>query len=234
MQLFYNPSLTEDSQYITLDKVESKHMVRVLRKKTGDTVLLINGKGLLCTGVLTSASEKHCEIRIDRVEHKSKHPYSLHLAIAPTKNADRLEWFLEKATEIGIDEITPILCDRSERKVIKHNRLERILESALKQSLNYYMPVLHPLTSYETFIANHQGKHHFIAHCEEHKKTTLNQALPKGEQVVICIGPEGDFTPNEIALALQASYIPVSLGTTRLRTETAGIVATHTVALKNE
>ncbi|MCK0130650.1 16S rRNA (uracil(1498)-N(3))-methyltransferase [Flavobacteriaceae bacterium F08102] len=234
MQLFYNPSLTIDSQHITLDKVESKHMIRVLRKKTGDTVLLINGKGLLFTAELTVASEKHCELVIHSYEQKPSPSYTLHIAIAPTKNNDRFEWFLEKATEIGIHEITPLLCDRSERRIIKIDRFERILESALKQSLNFYMPKLNPLTAFDEFIKNHQGCNHFIAHCEDDAKSALSKEIKREQDMVICIGPEGDFTPAEISLAMQSSYQPVSLGNNRLRTETAGIVAAHTIALKNE
>ncbi|MFK7750404.1 MAG: 16S rRNA (uracil(1498)-N(3))-methyltransferase, partial [Kordia sp.] len=147
---------------------------------------------------------------------------------------DRYEWFLEKATEIGIDTITPIICDRSERKVIKAERFKKIMQSATKQSLSAYFPKLKPAISFSSFISTHKDEQLFIAHCEEDKKQSLKEVIEIQKDVTILIGPEGDFSTKEIALALENKYIPVTLGNTRLRTETAAIVACHSVAFLNE
>jgi len=156
------------------------------------------------------------------------------LAVAPTKMNDRYEWFLEKATEIGIDSITPIICDHSERKVIKTERFDKILQSAMKQSLSYYLPTLHPLISFKEFIKQDFSDQLFIAHCEDTERKSLKQALQPKQDVIILIGPEGDFSTKEIELAIAKSFSPVTLGNTRLRTETAAIVATYSVAFINE
>jgi 16S rRNA (uracil1498-N3)-methyltransferase len=158
----------------------------------------------------------------------------LHLAVAPTKMNERYEWFLEKATEIGIHEITPIICDHSERKVIKADRFEKIIESAMKQSLHYYLPKLNEAMTFKDFILKEQIGQKFIAHCEETDKNSLKQVLLPNANCTVLIGPEGDFSVKEIQLALDSNYIPVSLGSTRLRTETAAIVACHTVVFINE
>jgi len=158
----------------------------------------------------------------------------LHLAVAPTKMNERYEWFLEKATEIGIQEITPIICEHSERKVIKTDRFQKILESAMKQSLHYYLPKLNEPIAFKDFIKKEFDGQKFIAHCEETDKKSLKNELENGKDVTILIGPEGDFSVKEIQLAIENSFIPVSLGNTRLRTETAAIVACHSVVFKNE
>ena len=153
MQLFYNANITEDTQQFTFDRTESRHIVRVLRKKIGDQLFITNGKGVLFTSEISLADDKNCIANIISVDEKSKPwNYHLHIAMAPTKNIDRFEWFLEKATEIGIDEITPLICERSERKNIKSERLEKIIESAIKQSLKLHLPTLNPLISFSEFI----------------------------------------------------------------------------------
>ncbi|WP_117879301.1 16S rRNA (uracil(1498)-N(3))-methyltransferase [Aureibaculum luteum] len=234
MQLFYTSNISNDSETFTFDKTESRHIVKVLRKNTGDQLFITNGKGELITSEIIISSDKNCTVKILNFETKQKPwNYNLHVAMAPTKNIDRFEWFLEKATEIGIDQITPILCDHSERKIIKMDRLNRILESAMKQSLKYQLPKLNKLTSFSEFIEENNSYNLFIAHCEETDKKHLKDVLTPQHNATILIGPEGDFSISEIELALHNKYQPVSLGESRLRTETAGIVATQTVSLFN-
>lgn len=235
MQLFYNPTLTANTKEFCFEKTESKHIIRVLRKKEGDILHITNGKGMLFSGRISSALASHCVVEIEIVEQKPKPwNYYLHLAIAPTKNIDRLEWFIEKATEIGIDEITPILCARSERKVLKNDRLEKILEGAMKQSLKFQIPKLNELQTLKSFLnTKHEGQL-FVAHCDETDRKSFKKELLKNQKITILIGPEGDFSPEEIKLAIQQKFIPVTLGESRLRTETAALVATQSVAFFNE
>ena len=235
MQLFYNPDITtENTSEITFPKEESKHIVKVLRKNIGDTVHITNGQGWLFAAEISVPNINKCTAKIVSKTHQPKHDYNLHLAVAPTKMNDRYEWFLEKATEIGIDTITPIICDHSERKVIKIERFERILQSAMKQSLNCYLPKLNEAISFKDFINKDFSGDLFIAHCEETDRKSLKKQLKKNTNVTILIGPEGDFSVKEIEQALQNKFIPVTLGETRLRTETAAIVACHSVAFINE
>ena len=233
MQLFYSPDIQEtDSQY-TFNKEESKHIVKVLRKKEGDPLYITNGKGFLFTCTIDIADLKNCLVSINKAAKQNKRGYQIHIAIAPTKMNDRMEWFLEKAVEIGIDEITPIICDNSERKVIKPERFEKIILSATKQSLQYYLPQLNKLKSFKEFVSLQNNSQKFIAHCEKQDKRELFTEIKPDNNYTVLIGPEGDFSTKEIELALKNNFTPVSLGNTRLRTETAGIVACHTVALKN-
>lgn len=234
MQLFYNPDINPDNASFIFDKEESRHIVKVLRKKEGDNVYITNGKGYLLTAKIVFASEKKTEIAIIESQFSEPSGYYLHLAVAPTKMNERYEWFLEKATEIGIHEITPVLCDHSERTVFKADRFEKILQSAMKQSLQYYMPKLNEPVAFAQFLQQEHEGALYIAHCEETEKTLLKTALQPKQKVTILIGPEGDFSQKEIALAIAKKFIPVSLGNTRLRTETAAIVATHSVAFVNE
>jgi len=234
MQLFYNPELNEITSQFSFPKDESKHIAKVLRKKKGDILYITNGRGWQFKARIEMADLKNCVVSIISKTFQKPKGYKLHLAVAPTKINDRYEWFLEKATEIGIDYITPIICDHSERKVIKPERFEKILQSAMKQSLNYYLPKLHEAMSFNKFInQNHQGQL-FIAHCDDTKKLSLKSQLKANNNVTILIGPEGDFSVKEIAMALKHQFIPVTLGATRLRTETAAIVACHSVAYTNE
>lgn len=233
MQLFYNPNLEEDTKVFTFDTLESKHIIRVLRRKVGDNLQITNGKGLFLFAKITEDNPKACSIEIERVKkiHPTKH--RLHMVVAPTKMNDRYEWFLEKATEIGVHEITPILCDRSERKSIKIERFEKVVQSAMKQSFQAYLPKINPLTSLKTFLESNQGGLLFIAHCEETERYELKRKIAADKPITILIGPEGDFTLNEINLAKENGYMPTSMGKTRLRTETAALVACTTVALVN-
>jgi len=234
MQLFYNPEIQPNASSFIFDKEESRHIVKVLRKTEGSTIHISNGSGYLFTSEIIFASEKKCEVKIVKEEFHEPTSYSLHLAVAPTKLNDRYEWFLEKATEIGISEITPIICEHSERINFKADRFEKILQSAMKQSLQYYMPKLNEPVAFNTFVAEPREGQLFIAHCEETEKRLLKNALEPKKEVTILIGPEGDFSTKEITIALEKNYVPVSLGNTRLRTETAAIVAAHSVAFINE
>lgn len=234
MQLFYNPNITENTKQFSFPKDESKHIVKVLRKNTGDTLHITNGNGWLFKAELTIPNINKCLVTITSKAKQPTRDYKLHLAVAPTKMNDRYEWFLEKATEIGIDTITPIICDHSERKVIKPARFERILQSAMKQSLNCYLPKLNDAILFKDFIKQNFSGNLFIAHCEETNRKSLKSQLKPKTDITILIGPEGDFSTKEIEMALANKFIPVTLGDTRLRTETAAIVACHSVAFINQ
>ena len=234
MQLFYNSSLSKTDLGFTFDREESKHIVKVLRKADGDKLFVTNGIGDLFTTEVVLASENKCQVKIINVEHFERRKYYLHLAVAPTKMNDRYEWFLEKATEIGVDEITPIFCDHSERKNIKLDRFQKIVQSASKQSLQYYTPIVNEPVLLKDFLKQKYEGQLFIAHCADGVKNSLKEAQKPAGRSLILIGPEGDFSPTEIKLALESGYVPVSLGDTRLRTETAAIVACNYVAFCNE
>lgn len=235
MQLFYNSEINQTTKQVTFDKIESKHIVRVLRKREGDIILITNGFGQLFTSEILIPNEKKCLVKINSIENFEKPwNYYLHIAIAPTKLNDRFEWFLEKATEIGIDEITPIICEHSERKILKIERMEKIIQAAAKQSLKFNFPKLNNPIKFSEFIKTPLKGDLFIAHCEETEKKSLKELIKPKHKITILIGPEGDFSNKEIQQSLEHKYIPVSLGKSRLRTETAGIVAVHSVAFVNE
>ena len=232
MHLFYTPDITAD--LYTLSEEESRHCQKVLRLREGDIIHLTDGKGTLFEARIGSLSSKQVLAEITgRQEEYGKRPYKIHLAVAPTKNIDRFEWFLEKATEIGVDEITPLLCDHSERRVIRTDRLVKVITAAVKQSLKAYHPVLNELVPFNKFISLPQQGQLFIAHLDEQDPVAMQKAYRKGSDVTILIGPEGDFSQAEIASALKASYECVSLGDSRLRTETAAVVACHSISLLN-
>ena len=233
MQLFYSALVQETDRNFTFDAIESRHIVKVLRKKEGDQIYLTNGRGILFHSALMEANPKRCTVRIERLEKKQKQrPYYLHMAISPTKNNDRFEWFLEKATEIGVDEISPIFCDHSERKTIKMDRLKKIIETAGKQSLKFHFPKLNPAIHFSDFIAAAPSYQKYIAHCNEDiERKALNQIFKKESNLLIAIGPEGDFSLREIQAAISAEFSSISLGSSRLRTETAGLVAVHSTAI---
>jgi 16S rRNA (uracil1498-N3)-methyltransferase len=236
VNLFYHPNIQESDTEIFFDKEESRHIGKVLRKQAGDELFTTNGKGIIFKVKLQTVSPKQCVGSVLSSHREKQSTYQLHLAVAPTKLNDRYEWFLEKATEIGVSKITPIICDHSERKVIKPERYEKILQSAMKQSLKAYLPELQEAISFSEFIENQKnfGGLKCIAHCEETKKQSLKNLLKPEKNVLICIGPEGDFSSAEIDEALTQGFNPVSLGNSRLRTETAAIVACHSVAFVNE
>lgn len=234
MQLFYNPDIDESTESFSFDKEESRHIIKVLRKKDSDILHVTNGLGLLFETEITLASDNKCIVQVLSIKKTDQPKFRLHLAVAPTKMNDRFEWFLEKATEIGIQEITPVICDRSERKVVNLERFEKIILSAMKQSNETYLPKLNEAISFKEFIKQKNEGLQLIAHCEETDKKSLKDVLKPNESVTMLIGPEGDFSEKEIALALENNYEPVTLGNTRLRTETAAIVACHSVLFFNE
>ncbi|WP_394749433.1 16S rRNA (uracil(1498)-N(3))-methyltransferase [Spongiimicrobium salis] len=233
MQLFYSPEIQPGDSEFTFSSEESKHIVRVLRKKENDIVHITDGKGHLFEAVIMVADAKRCSIKILQLEQQKGKDYRLHLVVAPTKMNDRFEWFLEKATEIGVHEITPVICDHSERKVIKMARMEKVVQTAMKQSLRTFLPQLNPPIAFSAFMALPHTGQLFIAHCEEGNKKELKNQLSSQSEGTILIGPEGDFSSKEITLALEKGFVPVSLGEHRLRTETAAIVACTTASFVN-
>lgn len=229
MHLFYDPRIQGDG--LVLEEQESRHAIRVLRLQKGDPVIVVDGRGGWYEAIIEEDHVKACRIRIlNKTEDYQASSYGLHLAVAPTKNMDRFEWFLEKATEIGISEITPLICQRSERKQVKKERLERILVSAMKQSLRAYKPRLNPPLSLTEFVQQRYEGILAMAHCYPLDRKGINQ-LPQDVKYTFLVGPEGDFTEEEVAEALEGGYIPVTLGEYRLRTETAALYIT--VAISN-
>jgi 16S rRNA (uracil1498-N3)-methyltransferase len=233
MHIFYTPELSGTTY--TLDETESKHCVRVLRLEQGDEITLVDGRGGFFTAEIVDTNPKRCAVKMIKSElNFGLRNFQVHIAIAPTKNIERIEWFLEKATEIGINRVTPLLCRFSERKEIKTERLEKVMVSAMKQSLKAYLPQLDPLTKFNDFISQPFDGQKFIAHCDEQHRDLLKKLVVPNQKYLILIGPEGDFSSEEIELAIKAGFHPVSLGDSRLRTETAGVVACHTFNLLNE
>lgn len=233
MHIFYTPDIT--GTHYTLDETESKHCIRVLRLEQGNEIILVDGRGGFFTAQIVDPSPKRCSVKVTRSElNFGSRNFRVHIAIAPTKNIERIEWFLEKSTEIGIDQITPILCRFSERKDIKAERLEKVMVSAMKQSLKAYLPQLAPLTRFNDLVAQPFEGQKFIAHCDEQHRDLLKTMILPNQNYLILIGPEGDFSSEEIKMAIDAGFLPVSLGDSRLRTETAGVVACHTFNLLND
>ena len=232
MQIFYTPDIAFRAE---LPEEEAGHCIRVLRFTEGDEILLTDGKGMFYKAAISRAHPKHCEVDIlESWQQPALWNFQLHIAVAPTKNMDRMEWFAEKATEIGIDAITCLNCRFSERKEVKPARLEKILVSAMKQSQKATLPVLTGMTDFRTFVTQPFDGRKFIAHCEEGDKKLLKQLYQPGENALVLIGPEGDFSPEEIELALKNGFLPISLGESRLRTETAALVACHTIHVLNQ
>jgi len=235
MQLFYNPHINTELKTLSFDKEESRHMIKVLRKSEGDELNITDGKGKLFKVEILQANAKKCIVELKSwVEKPKVWDYYLHIAIAPTKMNDRFEWFLEKATEIGIDEVTPLICEHSERKQVKNERLEKVILSAMKQSLKFQLPVLNQPKKFAEFVSDKDWDLGLIAHCEDDIKKDMKSYFPMRQKIMILIGPEGDFSPSEIELALKQGIKPVTLGENRLRTETAGIIACSYAALLNE
>lgn len=232
MALFYVPDIAERWE---LSEEEAAHALRVLRLNVGDRLEITDGKGKIYRTTIASIVGKHCYVEsCEPFEMRKKWQGSVHIAIAPTKNMDRIEWFAEKATEVGVDTITFLNCRFSERKVVKTERVERIVVSAMKQSLKYSKPVVDEMVDFKKFIAAERPGAKFIAHCYDSERVLLKDVLVPGEDATVLIGPEGDFSPEEVEMAVKAGYRPVSLGSSRLRTETAALVACHTFILKNE
>ena len=232
MHVFYTPDIQVSNE---LPEEEAQHCTRVLRLNIGDEITLTDGKGNFYQAEITAATNKRCQVAIKETRYQEPlWPCHLHIAMAPTKNMDRNEWFAEKATEIGFDELTFLNCRFSERKVIKTERISKILVSAIKQSLKTRLPKLNEMTDFHTFIQQDFKGQKFIAHCYEGEKKQLKEALTPGEDALVLIGPEGDFSEEEVQKAIEHGFVPISLGKSRLRTETAALVACHTLNLMNQ
>ena len=232
MTLFFDPLIKESTKEFIFGREESKHLAKVIRKVPGEIIYLTNGKGLEWKGVLSFVSPQKT---IASLKTFKKHPpkkYQIHLAIAPTKNNNRMEWLIEKLTELGVSSITPLLCDHSERKILKKERLEKITISGLKQSQQFYLPKVNEMVSFKNFIISSKKQETYIAHCEESPKENLDAISFKGTSQTIMIGPEGDFSHREIKEAVMTGISAVSIGAQRFRTETAGLFACHTIYLK--
>ena len=231
MHTFFVADLSDN--IILLDEDESKHAVRVLRLVVGAEVMLVDGKGTRAFAKVLEDHPKRCTLEIsERKAETTGRDYRLHIAIAPTKNLDRLEWFIEKATEIGIDSIILISCDHSERFTVKVDRMEKVTVSAIKQSQQSWLPEVKGVISFKEFIATVPANaQRVIAHCAEGEKTPLKHTIKPEGDVYILIGPEGDFSADEISLATEKGFLPITLGERRLRTETAALVAVMTVHL---
>jgi len=231
MHLFYTPDI--HGSIYTLNEEESKHCIRVLRLEAGSVVYLIDGVGGFYTAKITDPNPKRTALEIiETIKEYNKRNHYLHIAIAPTKNIERMEWFLEKATEIGIDEITPIICERSERKEVKLDRLNKIITSAVKQSIKAYHPKLNEPSKFADFVKKAEGQR-FIAHCMDEPKNEIKAVLTLNQSYTVLIGPEGDFSPAEVSLSRDNDFLPVTLGTSRLRTETAALEACFEINFLN-
>lgn len=232
MHVFYTPDIRIKPE---LPEEEAQHCIRVLRLKQGEEICLTDGKGYFYKAVIEAVAGKRCLVKIcETIRQESLWSGHLHIAMAPTKNMDRTEWFAEKATEVGLNELSFLNCRFSERKVIKNERIEKILVSAIKQSLKAELPVLNEMVDFNKFIEKDFKGQKFIAHCHEGEKPLLKDVLRKGENALVMVGPEGDFSVEEVERAVAKGFVPVSLGKSRLRTETAALVACHTLNLINQ
>lgn len=225
LPVFYAPDLRTDAATYTMNEDTSKHCIQVLRHEKGDKVLLADGRGHKFTTAITDDNRKKCVVKILATDTIPAPERALRIAIAFTKNASRIEWFLEKAAEIGIQTIIPLVSQRTEKDKIKAERLQSILVSAMLQSQQFYLPELQEPQAFDKLVKQNKDAQQLIAHCLPEQKSPLQQVMQPGKDTLILIGPEGDFTPEEIKLALDQGFVPVSLGNTRLRTETAGMVA---------
>lgn len=232
MQIFYTPDI-EDDLYI-LNEEESRHSAKVLRLQKGDIIHLVDGRGTFYTAEIIEPHPKKTSLKIlTRQAAYGKRNHYLHLAVAPTKNIERFEWFLEKATEIGIDEITPVICDRSERKEVKTERLNKIITAAVKQSVKAYHPRLNEPVKLKSFLSTVVAAQKFVAHCNPGEKSALSNILTRETSYAVLIGPEGDFSPGEVSLSTENGFVPVTFGESRLRTETAALEACFEVNFLN-
>jgi len=228
MQIFYHSEINVNDKDLIISDSEHNHLNKVLRKKINDKVYLTNGNGYLFEATINNINTKSTHLKILNSKKESSMDYSLNIAIAPTKKIDRFEWFLEKAIEIGVSSITPLICKYNERKSLNYTRLNKIAVSAMKQSLQTYLPKIEPIVNIKEYIESNQCKQKYIAHCKNFKKLHLSKIIKNRTNSSIIIGPEGGFTDDEINLAMDYNFVPVSLGNNRLRTETAGIVACQT------
>lgn len=232
MYLFYQPQLVNDVHH--LDEDESRHCVKVLRLNEGSEINIVDGSGCWYKATITQANSKKCEFRIDNKETAVSKDYYIHIAIAPTKNLDRIEWFTEKAVEMGIDEISFVICNNSERKAIKIERIIKKAISAMKQSLKATLPKINKAVSFKDFIRESHQSNKYIAYVDQANPDHLFKISTAHADYSVLIGPEGDFSKEELKSALDAGYQKVSLGNSRLRTETAGLSACQILNLRNE
>lgn len=231
MELFFDPQFTGNGQ---LCETESKHCINVLRHKLDDIITVTNGKGSFYKCKIIDAHPKRCQLELIAETKESQRSFRLHMAVAPTKSSDRFEWFLEKAVELGVDEITPLLCHHSERRKVRPERIEKVVVAAMKQSLKATLPKINELTPFNKFIGQANNYTSFIAHCYNSAKSPLKKSYQPGTDALLCIGPEGDFSEQEVSDAINAGFTAISLGESRLRTETAGVIACHTIHLLND
>ena len=230
VNLFYLPEISEGVNH--LDEDESRHIIKVLRMEPGDEFTITNGRGFFYQARITSIQAKRCAFEIFEKKQDPKKDFSIHIAIAPTKNIDRIEWFVEKATEIGIDEISFVVCQNSERKTINLERIEKIAISALKQSQQTWLPKLNGIKPLKE-ILQIPSNQKFIGYVDENNPTSLKSIAIPDKNYLVIIGPEGDFSKEELNNAIEGGFKKISLGDTRLRTETAGLVACHTLQIIN-
>lgn len=231
MNLFYQPLIPQQIHF--LDAEESRHCVRVLRKTNGDHILITDGNGVFYNTIITNADPHRCEFEVLSEQKQQRNSYSIHIAISPTKNADRIEWFIEKAVEVGIDEITLLKCSHSERTLLKKDRLTKVAASAMKQSMKPFFPVINDMQEFQSFIKSRSETEKFIAYVDKTNPDHLKNLAPKASSYLVLIGPEGDFSADELILAQENGFKKISLGQNRLRTETAGLMACHTLNLIN-
>jgi 16S rRNA (uracil1498-N3)-methyltransferase len=231
VNLFYQPLLEEGVYY--LDEEESRHCIKVLRKQSGDQIRITDGKGFFYDAIVTKADPRKCTFDIRQKFEEKATPFAIHIAIAPTKNADRLEWFVEKTVEIGIDTITLLNCRNSERTFTKTDRLKKVAISAMKQSVKARIPLIQEMAPFSPFVASSTEEEKFIAFVDFDNTNHLKAVASASKTYVVLIGPEGDFSDEELGLATANGFKKISLGNSRLRTETAGIVACHILNLVN-
>jgi 16S rRNA (uracil1498-N3)-methyltransferase len=230
--LFFQPQIEQGIRFLTPE--ESKHCAKVLRKKEGELISVTDGKGTLYNSIITDSNSQCVKFKIESSVKEKDKGYTIHVAIAPTKNPDRIEWFVEKAIEIGVDEISLILCDKSERAALKTDRLDKLAVSAMKQSLKTTLTKINHMMLFKDFISSFQAAQKFIAHVDSANPVQLKDSAKSKESYIVLIGPEGDFSKKEIDLAISHDYKKVGLGPNRLRTETAGIVACTILNLANQ
>lgn len=231
MNLFYQPLLAQG--VLHLDADESRHVVKVLRKKQGDRISLTDGNGFFYEATINDPDPRECTFVINKKFQEQPKNFVIHIGISPTKNADRIEWFVEKAVELGIDEITLLKCDHTERQHLKTDRLEKMAISAMKQSLKARLPLIHPITSFRNIIQTAGPVEKYIAHVDNENANQLKNLIAAGSSYLVLIGPEGDFSDEELTLAENQGFKKISLGPSRLRTETAGLAACHILNLAN-
>lgn len=232
MNYFYFKEISDG--FIRLDEDESKHLQLVLRQKAGNLIHLLNGKGLKAEGFIHTSDKKGVHIKVEKFEIIPQKNFQLHIAIGPTKQMERFEWFLEKATELGINQITPFISSHGERNKLRMDRLEKVIRTAGKQSGNPYFPILNGLTTFHELVNGATEREKFIAHLDETTKNHLFDVIPPNKNCLVLIGPEGDFDPKEVQIAREKGFTSVHLGDNRLRTETAGIFASQCLILKNK